>query len=106
MSRSFSPVGCSHGNRLPLALPCTLAYAHDIVKRPIINIEEKINRVVGMQSETPNRLSTIGDTSQSGVGQNGPRRFRVRRGVYRFKTHEEADAWMTEMLARSGIYKT
>jgi hypothetical protein len=26
-----------------------------------------------------------------------------RKGVYRFKTHEEADAWMMKMLARSGL---
>ena len=28
------------------------------------------------------------------------------KGVYRFKTHEEADAWMTKMLAQSGRPKT
>ncbi len=28
------------------------------------------------------------------------------KGVYRFKTHEEADEWMTKMLARSGLPKT
>jgi len=28
------------------------------------------------------------------------------KGVYRFKTPEEADAWMTQMLARSGLPKT
>ena len=28
------------------------------------------------------------------------------KGVYRFKTHEEADAWMTKMLARSSLPKT
>jgi hypothetical protein len=25
------------------------------------------------------------------------------KGVYRFKSHEEADAWMIKMLARSGM---
>ena len=28
------------------------------------------------------------------------------KGVYRFKTHQEADAWMTKMLARSSLPKT
>jgi hypothetical protein len=27
------------------------------------------------------------------------------KGVYRFKTHEEADEWMNRMLARSQIHK-
>jgi hypothetical protein len=28
------------------------------------------------------------------------------KGVYRFKTHEEADEWMNRMLVRSQIQKT
>jgi hypothetical protein len=28
------------------------------------------------------------------------------KGVYRFKTHEEADEWMNRMLARSQIPKS
>lgn len=28
------------------------------------------------------------------------------KGVYRFKTHEEADEWMNRMLARSGMSET
>jgi hypothetical protein len=28
------------------------------------------------------------------------------KGVYRFKTHEEADEWMMKMLARSDLPKT
>ena len=30
----------------------------------------------------------------------------VAKGVYRFKTHEEAHEWMTKMLARSQLPKT
>ncbi|MBI4238785.1 MAG: hypothetical protein HY696_10300 [Deltaproteobacteria bacterium] len=30
----------------------------------------------------------------------------VPRGVYRFKTHKEADAWMTRMIVRTRVRRT
>ena len=50
---------------------------------PFVNVEEKkegINRSVGRSTGVP-------------------------RGVYRFKTHEEADEWMEKMLAKSAPLK-
>lgn len=76
------------------------------MKQPFINVEEKIDRFVGRRTKTP-------DSWQAGMGlQNTAvqlhKTFKLHwpRGVYRFKTHEEADEWMTKMLARSGLPKT
>jgi hypothetical protein len=55
------------------------------VKRPVINVEEEIHRTVGRRTGSWRR-------SFGGV--------RVPRGVYRFKTHEEADQWLWRMIAR------
>ena len=88
----------------PLALPFAPAYAHGIVKQPIINVEEPIERVVGRRIQATNGLSTItSNKSQSTAWQKALGGLRIPRGVYRFKTHEEADQWMIKMLARSGM---
>ena len=77
------------------------------MKRPIINVEEKIDRVVGRRMQTPNGLSTVtSNKSQTVAWQKAMGGLRVPRGVYRFKTHEEADEWMTKMLARSEMSET
>jgi hypothetical protein len=74
------------------------------VKQPFINVEEKIDRFVGRRTKTPDSLEA-GMQLQS-LGAELHESFKHRwaaRGVYRFKTHEEADEWMTRMLARSQI---
>lgn len=83
------------------------SYAGDAVKQPFINVEEKIDRFVGHRTRTPDGLRT-GMQLQATAAQLH-KAFQHRwmpKGVYRFKTHEEADAWMTKMLARSGLPKT
>jgi hypothetical protein len=72
------------------------------VKRALINFEEKIDKVVGRRNRTP-------DASQGGMKlqvlavelHRSLRHRWAAKGVYRFKTHEEADEWMNRMLARS-----
>ena len=83
------------------------AYADCIVKPPFVNVEEKIDRFVGRRMETPDSLRA-GMQLQSTAAQlhkSFGHRWR-RKGVYRFKTHEEADAWMIQMLAQSSLPKT
>jgi predicted transcriptional regulator len=83
------------------------AYAFDAVQPPFINVEEKIDRFVGRRTSTPDSLQA-GMQLQATAGQLH-KTFKHRwwpKGVYRFKTHEEADAWMTKMLAQSGLPKT
>lgn len=72
------------------------------VKQLLINVEEKIDRFVGRRGKIRDSLKT-GMELQS-LGAELHKNFKHRwaaKGVYRFKTHEEADEWMTKMLARS-----
>jgi len=64
--------------------------------RPVINVEEFIGKTVGR------RVPPSGAGLQKTLNQvmAGQKRGICPRGVYRFKTHEEADAWMTRMMNR------
>ncbi len=74
---------------------------------PFINLEENIGKVVGRRTKTP-------DAFQTGMGLQSlavhlHKSFKHRwapKGVYRFKTHEEADEWMWKMLSQSQIPKS
>jgi hypothetical protein len=77
------------------------------VKPPLINVEEKIDRFVGKRRMLSDSLKT--GMQLQALGAELHTAFKHRwcpKGVYRFKTHEEADAWMMKMLARSGIPKS
>jgi hypothetical protein len=85
-----------------LAPPWWLAYACCAVKQPFTNVEEKIDKFVGRRTKTPDAFETGMKLQALAVELH--RSFKQRwapKGVYRFKTHEEADAWMSRMLARS-----
>ncbi|MBI3881083.1 MAG: hypothetical protein HY301_13610 [Verrucomicrobia bacterium] len=74
------------------------------MKPPFINVEEKIDRFVGRRTATPDALSIL--TSNKAAAEGWRRAFgglRVRPGIYRFKTHEEADAWLLKMMARRDL---
>jgi len=76
-------------------------YAGHALKQPSINVEEKINRFVGKRTQTPDALSLAGSTKADAIAWH--KAFggsRIPRGVYRFKTHEEADEWLWRMIAR------
>ena len=68
----------------------------------VINLEENIGKVVGRRTKAP-------DSFRAGMGLQAlavelHKSFKHRwapKGVYRFKTHEEADEWMWKMLAQS-----
>ena len=93
--------------REQLALARNATYAGNTVKQPFINVEEKIDRFVGRRTGTPDSWQT--GMKLQALGAELHKTFKHRwmpRGVYRFKTHEEADAWMTKMLARSNLPTT
>jgi hypothetical protein len=78
-----------------------------LVKQSFVNVEEKIDRVVGRRTKTPDGLNAgmkLQDTALE-LHKAFKHRWAVH-GVFRFKTHEEADEWMMKMLARSGLKKT
>jgi hypothetical protein len=71
------------------------------VKQPCINVEEKIDRFVGRRTKTTDALSTAtSNKAGSTAWRKASGGVRVPRGVYRFKTHEEADQWLWRMITR------
>jgi hypothetical protein len=71
------------------------------MKQPCINLDEKIDRVVGRRTKMTDGLSLIGSTKADSVAwRKAFGGVRVPRGVYRFKTHEEADEWLWRMITR------
>lgn len=77
------------------------------MKEPFINVEEKIDKVVGRRTRTPDSLQAGMKLQTLAVKLHRSLKHRwAPKGVYRFKTHEEADEWMNRMLARSQIPKT
>jgi hypothetical protein len=84
-----------------LALSRRRAYAANAVKQPSINVGEKIDRFVGRRTRTPDALSTATSNKANAIAwRKAFGGVRVPRGVYRFKTHEEADQWLWQMIAR------
>ena len=71
------------------------------VKRPYINVEERIDKIVGRRTKAPDPLTT--DTSRKAEAvawREAIGGVRVPRGVHRFRTHEEADEWLWRMISR------
>lgn len=77
------------------------------MKQPFVNVEEKIDRFVGRRAPEPNSLRAGMQLQETAAQLHQSFKHRwMPKGVYRFKTHEEADEWMIQMLARSGLPKT
>ncbi|MBI4327052.1 MAG: hypothetical protein HY674_17575 [Chloroflexi bacterium] len=71
------------------------------MKQPFINVEEKIDRCVGRRTKTPDALSTATSNKANSIAWcQALGGIRVPRGVHRFKTHEEADQWLWQMISR------
>jgi hypothetical protein len=84
-----------------LALSCASVYPETVVKQPFINVEEKIDRFVGRRTRTPDALSTATSNKANSIAwRKAFGGVRVPRGVHRFKTHEEADKWLWQMIVR------
>lgn len=82
-------------------------YSENAVKQPFVNVEEKIDRFVGRRTKTPDSLRAGMQLQETAAQLHKAFKHRwAPKGVYRFKTHEEADEWMIKMLARSGLTKT
>ena len=78
-----------------------------MLKQPFITVDEKIDRFVGRRAAAPDSLRAGMQLQETAAQLHQAFNHRwMPKGVYRFKTHEEADAWMTKMLARSSLPKT
>ncbi len=67
----------------------------------IVNLEENIGKTVGRRvPPDPLKIQT-GDIADAEAWSRAfPSRRGVRPGVYRFHSHEEADAWLMNHLTR------
>jgi hypothetical protein len=77
------------------------------VSEPFWNYEEKVDRSVGRRTKTPDSLKAGMQLQAAALEFH--RAFKhcwAAKGVYRFKTHEEADQWMMKMLAKSDSART
>lgn len=68
--------------------------------KAVINVEEKVGKTVGRRGP-PNPFSLRGETKEDmrAWRRAFPTPF-VPKGVYRFRSHEEADEWMLKMITR------
>jgi hypothetical protein len=99
----------TRGNSAPdLSLALRGGAKYDgVVKRPFVNVEEKIERFVGRRTQTPDGWRAGMQLQEAAAQFHKTFKHRwMPKGVYRFKTHEEADEWMMKMLARSGLPRT
>jgi hypothetical protein len=70
---------------------------------PVINIDEKIGKTVGRRTAPPRDPFKYAMGLQRVAGYLAKEtwgRGLCPRGVFRFKSHEEADEWMLKMLTR------
>ena len=66
--------------------------------KPLINLEDPAGKTVGRRVRPKDALE-YGFALQKSLHQLYGR-LPIRRGVYRFHSHEEADAWMMNSLTR------
>ncbi|HEY3852867.1 MAG TPA: hypothetical protein VGO67_00575 [Verrucomicrobiae bacterium] len=77
------------------------------MKQPIVNVGENIDRIVGRRTPMPDSWQAGMQLQETAAQLHKSFKHRwMPKGVYRFKTHEEADEWMNKMLARSNQAKT
>jgi hypothetical protein len=66
-----------------------------------VNVEEHIDRVVGRRTRIADPLSvTPSGKADAAAWRDAFGGIRVRPGVYRFRTHHEADEWLWKAISR------
>jgi hypothetical protein len=68
---------------------------------PFVNLEENIGKVVGRRKPPKDPLLAYNRSKEEAM--RWKRAFgtpRIPKGLYRFKSHEEADAWLWKMITR------
>jgi hypothetical protein len=70
--------------------------------KPIVNLEETPGKVVGHRKPPPDGLvmSKSQGSEEARAWKGAIRTMPIPKGVYRFRTHEEADEWLWQMLTR------
>ena len=69
---------------------------------PVVNLEETPGKVVGRRHPPANGLALKGapGSNDARAWKKALRTLPIPKGVYRFRTHEEADEWLWQMLTR------
>lgn len=70
--------------------------------KPFVNLEETPGKIVGRRHLPADGLA-LSAAQRSEDARAWKRAFKtlpIPKGVYRFRTHEEADAWLWQMLTR------
>jgi len=69
--------------------------------KPVINVQERIGKVVGKRQPPMDPLRLEHSQKKNAVAwREALGGLQIPKGVYRFKSHEEADAWLWKMIAR------
>ena len=68
---------------------------------PIVNLEETIGKTVGRKAPTRDFVKAATALQQTSLSfQKAFKNPFLPKGVYRFRSHEEADAWVWKMITR------
>ena len=73
---------------------------HSGVVKAVINIEENIGKTVGRRRPIDPLRVRASDIADSEAWRRTFGGVRVPRGVFKFHSHEEADAWLMRHLTR------
>lgn len=70
--------------------------------KPFVNLDETLGKVVGHRLPPADSLAmTEAQRSEEArAWKKALHTLRIPKGVYRFRTHEEADEWLWQMLTR------
>ena len=68
--------------------------------KPIVNLQETPGKTVGRSAPSVGAYDKLVDASEAVM-----RRLPFPKGVYRFRTHEEADAWMEHHILQAALRK-
>ena len=71
--------------------------------KPVVNLEETPGKTVGRRQPPADSLamSEAQRIEDARAWKKALRTFPIPKGVYRFRTHEEADQWLWQMLTRA-----
>lgn len=67
---------------------------------PVVNIQEPVGKVVGKRKPTARLVSSPQETEANRQWASMEFFPRIKPGVYRFKSHEEADQWLMDHSIR------
>jgi len=88
-----------HGTALAVCAVRTYLYGH---MQRLVNLEETPGKVVGRRRVPADGLAISGANriEDARAWKRALRTMPIPKGVYRFRTHAEADEWLWQMLTR------